>query len=102
MPNKFVVPLRCPRPDAKRFIRVLMGQEKVERPPLVEYIVDPVVMKPIVTELIGREWVEPLPNNRASQAAYWDNFIAFWFQIGYDFVAVGDWLGVPAQIPGGR
>ncbi len=95
MPNKFIVPLRCPRPDAERFIRVLMGQEKVERPPLVEYIVDPVVMKPIVTELLGREWVEPLPNDRASQAAYWDNFIAFWFHMGYDFVRLEIGLGFP-------
>jgi len=35
--------------------------------------------------MTGREWVDPGPD-RQSQAAYWDNFIAFWHHMGYDFV----------------
>ncbi len=80
------LPLARPKPDAARFIRVLMGQEQAARPPLVEYLVDDVLRRPIVTELLGREWVEPARGDRAAEAAYWDNFVAFWYRLGYDFV----------------
>ena len=63
-----------------------MGQEKPKRPPLVEYVVDGVLFRLIVTDLIGREWVDPQPGDRASQEAYWDNFIEFWHRLGYDCV----------------
>ncbi len=85
MPS-YRVPLDNPSPNADRFIRCMLGQETPERPPMVEYIVDPVVMRPIVTELLGRKWVTPQPGDRESQAAYWDNFIEFWYRMGYDFV----------------
>lgn len=96
MPH-FLVPLAHPRPDAGRFIRVLMGQELADRPPLVEYIVDPVLLRPIVTDLLDRKWVDPLPGDRPSQAAYWDNFIAFWYHMGYDCVRFEMGLGFPTK-----
>ena len=92
--NDFRVPLSDPQPDGERFIRVVMGEETTERPPMVEYIVDPVVMRPIVAELMGREWVTP-GADRESQARYWDNFIAFWHRMGYDFVRFEMALGFP-------
>jgi uroporphyrinogen decarboxylase len=95
--SQFIVPLAHPRPDAGRFIRVLMGQERTDRPPLVEYIVDQVLFQPIVTDLLGREWLDPQPGDRASQAAYWDNFIAFWYRLGYDFVRFEAALGFPSH-----
>ncbi len=79
------LPLAHPQPDANRFIDTIMGRITSARPPLVEYIVDDVVLKPIVTELLGRSWVDEGPD-RESQAAYLDNFIAFWHRMGYDFV----------------
>jgi len=78
------VPLTNPRPDAGRFIDVLMGRIQGGHVPLVEYLVDEVIMRPIVTELLGREWIAG--SDRASQRAYYDNFIAFWHRMGYDFV----------------
>jgi len=89
--------LAHPRPDAGRFIRVLRGQEAADPPPLVEYLVDEVLFRPIVTDLLGREWVDPQPGDRASQAAYWDNFIAFWYRLGYDFVRFEVGLGFPTR-----
>lgn len=83
--GEFCVPLKAPQPDRERFIRVLMGQEKSARPPLIEYLIDPAVMMPIVVEMMGREWVDP-DGDRESYAAYLDNFIAFWQAMGYDFV----------------
>ncbi|MBM3476520.1 MAG: hypothetical protein FJX75_24875 [Armatimonadetes bacterium] len=91
------LPLQTPQPDAQAFVRAMMGEVIPERPPLVEYIVDPVVFRPILTDLIGREWVDPLPGDRASQAAYWDNFIAFWQHMGYDFVRLEIGLGFPTK-----
>ena len=83
---KLTVPLTRPQPDCDRMIRILMGEERARRPPLVEYLVDAVVMRPIMTGLVGREWVAPQPGDRASQAAYWDLFVDFWYRMGYDFV----------------
>lgn len=79
------VPVVRPKPDAGRFMDILMGRVRDPRPPLVEYIVDEVVMRPIVTDLLGREWVSEV-TDRKSQRAYFDNFIAFWHRMGYDFV----------------
>jgi len=64
----------------------MLGQEMPEKPPMVEYIVDAAVMRPIVTELLGRNWVTPTAADRESQAAYMDNLIEFWYRMGYDFV----------------
>ena len=89
--SDFVVPLEKPQPDCERFIRAMLGHEEPERPPLVEYIVDPFVMRPIVTELLGREWVDPV--DRSSWEAYLDNFIQFWYRMGYDFVRLE--IGMP-------
>jgi len=76
--------MNAPLPDADRFIRILMGQES-GRPPLVEYLVDDVVMRPIVEEILDRRWVN-WTDERTSQKGYLDNFIAFWYGMGYDFV----------------
>jgi uroporphyrinogen decarboxylase len=89
------VPLKDPQPDAGRFIRCMRGQERDEKPPLVEYLVDPVVMRPIVTELLGRRWATP-QEDRESRAAYWDNFIEFWYRMGYDFVRME--LSLPFRV----
>ena len=85
------LPVRNPRPDAGRFVDTLMGR-RAGPPPLIEYIVDPTVLKPIVTGLLGREWVGE-PTDRASMKAWLDNFIAFWHRMGYDFVRLE--IGLP-------
>jgi len=79
------LPLARPQPDARRFIDVLMGRARSARPPIVEYLVDAAVMKPIVTELMGRAWVD-YGQDRESRTAYLDNVIAFWHRMGYDIV----------------
>ncbi len=79
------VPLAHPNPDARRFIDALMGRAHPSKPPLVEYLVDEVVMRPIVTNLLGRTWVDP-DGSREAERAYLDNFIEFWYRMGYDFV----------------
>ena len=90
------VPLKHPKPDAERFVDVLMGRAEGTRPPLVEYLVDEVVMGPILTELLGRSWV-PEAGDRASQRAYLDNFVEFWYRMGYDFVRFEQGLGFAAK-----
>ncbi len=90
------LPLQHPQPDARRFINILMGREKSRRVPLVEYIVDDVVMRPIVTNLLGRRWVAETAE-REAQKAYLDNLIAFWQQLGYDFVRFERALAFPMK-----
>ena len=69
-----------------------MGREKSARPPLVEYLVDAAVMKPVVTEILGRVWTD-YGTTRESRIGYLDNFIAFWHRMGYDIVRFE--LGLP-------
>jgi uroporphyrinogen decarboxylase len=86
------IPLKSPEPNAKEFIDIILGRSRSHRVPLVEYIVDDAIRRPIVTELLGRPWVEH-GADRESQAAYWNNFIAFWHRLGYDFVRFEQGLG---------
>jgi uroporphyrinogen decarboxylase len=79
-----IIPLARPSPGIGRFLEILAGRT-IGPPPLVEYLVDAAVMKPIVTELLGRTWI-PFGTDRASQKAWLDNFIDFWFRLGYDVV----------------
>lgn len=88
------IPRTNPEPNGTEFIEMLMGQSKVKRTPLVEYIVDDVVMKPIVTDLLGRDWCN-MGGDRNSQKAYLDNFIEFWYRMGYDFVRFEEALPFP-------
>ncbi|MHB0857195.1 MAG: uroporphyrinogen decarboxylase family protein [Anaerolineae bacterium] len=80
------IPLHRAQPDAARFIDVVLGRAHSPRAPLVEYLVDDTLRKPITTQMLGRTWVDPTPGDRASREAYLDNFIAFWRGMGYDFV----------------
>lgn len=79
------LPLRRPAPDARLWVDTLMGRRRSPVPPLVEYLVDDVVQRPIVTELLGRRWA-PWGPDREAQEAYLGNFIAFWHRLGYDIV----------------
>ena len=91
------LPLKEPRPDAGRFVRALMGKEMAERSPLVEYLVDEAVRRPITVELLGRHWVELMPGDRGAQAAYWNNLIDLWYRLGYDLVRFETALDLPSR-----
>jgi uroporphyrinogen decarboxylase len=90
------IPLQAPAPDAKEFTEILAGRSKSRRVPLVEYLVDDVVMRPVVEGLLGRQWVD-YGEDRASQSAYLDNFIEFWYRMGYDFVRFEQSLPLPEK-----
>jgi uroporphyrinogen decarboxylase len=81
----YTIPLSHPKPNTKEFIDILLGKAQSTRVPLVEYLADDVLMKPIVTQMLGRQWVDDL-GTRDSQEANLDNFIQFWYRMGYDFV----------------
>src|SRR3989304_219856 len=90
--------MKRPAPNSSRFIQILLGQQG-GTPPLVEYLVDEVVMRPILENILGCTWVNP-GNDRDSQRAYLDNFIAFWHGMGYDFVLYEQNRGLPPlQVP---
>ncbi len=76
------VPIANPRPDARTFIETVMGTRAPGRVPMVEYIIDDAVMRPIVSELMGRTWVDYTDGREQ----YLLNFIDFWYRMGYDAV----------------
>lgn len=88
------LPVKRPKPNAQEFIDILMGHIPQHRTPLVEYIVDDTVMRPIVVHLLEREWVMP-KGDRESLKAYLDMFIDFWYRMGYDCVRLE--IGLPFQ-----
>ena len=90
------LPLVKPRPDLEKFISILAGEDRSSPAPLVEYLVDETVLRPIVTGLLGRAWVSE-GFDRQSQQAYLDNFIAFWHRMGYDFVRFERALPFPVK-----
>lgn len=79
-----ILPLTKPRPDAASFIAVLGGRLTLSRPPLFEYLVDESIMRSVVVDMLGRTWVPPGGATREAVAAYLDNYIAFWYHLGYD------------------
>jgi uroporphyrinogen decarboxylase len=79
------LPLRRPAPDAGAWVDTLMGRRAMPVAPLVEYLVDEVVERPIVTGLLGRQWA-PWSGERESQRAWLDNLIDFCHRLGYDVV----------------
>lgn len=79
------LPIANPQPNAPEFIDIVMGRSTSRRVPLVEYLVDDVLMKPITTGLLRRPWAVE-GRDRDSQVAWLDNFIHFWRRMGYDFV----------------
>jgi len=62
-----------------------MGRVPQTRTPLVEYIVDEMVMRPIVENVLGLSWPGPV-TDRESYDRYLDTLIQFWYRMGYDFV----------------
>jgi uroporphyrinogen decarboxylase len=92
MPSK--LPLSNPRPDAAGAIAHLMGKTRLDRPPLVEYIVDETIMRPVL-EQMGSNWVVPTHDTKA---AYLDNFARFYYRLGYSLVKFERSLSFPAHV----
>jgi len=82
--SQLAVPLEKPYPDGERMVDILMGRRACDKPPLVEYLVDDVHIKAIVTGMLGRPWAEP--KDLESTRVYLDNYIRFWHRMGYDYV----------------
>jgi len=85
------LPILNPQPDAKRAIDFLMGRTLLERPPLVEYIVDETIIRPVI-EGLGRQWASPM-----AQEAYLANFVEFYYRMGYSLVKFEQGLGFPSR-----
>jgi uroporphyrinogen decarboxylase len=98
------LPLSRPRPDARRFIDGLMGRVRNPRTPLVEYLIDDAVLKPVLEGLLERRWAaypdgDPgaRPEDRDAQKAFLDNFIQVWHRLGYDCVRYERGLPFPER-----
>ncbi|MBA7568328.1 hypothetical protein ES708_10049 [subsurface metagenome] len=106
---KLKVPIKNPKPDINRFIEIMKGKIIPDKPPVVEYLVDNAVMKPILENMLGRKWVDTSDKidymggqmdfskeNTEKINAWLDNQIAFWYHMGYDFVRIEASLALPA------
>lgn len=89
------IPIENPKPDSKKFIDILLGNEDGSKPRLVEYLVDQTLMQPILENMVGRKWVPP--SGPEAWGPYFDNFIEFWYRMGYDFVRFESALPFPMK-----
>jgi len=103
------VPIEKPKPNIKKFIDTALGKIEPEEPPLVEYLIDNALMRPVTEKLLGRKWIDPpdLEEYMGGQMdfskenidvvnAFLDNQIAFWYHMGYDFIRFESSLPLPA------
>lgn len=82
--SQLKVPISNPKPDYEVFLNSVLTNYEPARPRLVEYLVNAPVMKAVI-EMLDRQWVDPA-GDIPSRTAHLDNFIAFWYHLGYDFV----------------
>jgi uroporphyrinogen decarboxylase len=82
---KHHLPLTDPKPDVREWLDILLGKIPQRRTPLVEYVIDDIVWKPIVTDMLNRRWAE-YADDRTERMAYLENFIQVWYRLGYDIV----------------
>jgi uroporphyrinogen decarboxylase len=107
--KSYKVPIEKPKPDITRFLRIMEGSEIPDRAPMVEYLVDNALMKPILRDLLGCQWVDTSEKTeymggqmdfsreaRETIGKWLDNQIAFWYHMGYDFTRVEVSLPLPA------
>ena len=107
--SDWIVPLNKPRPDIDRFLAAMDGRKVPEKAPLVEYLINDAVMRPILENMMGRKWVDTSDQTEymggqmdLSEAnleiinASLDNQIVFWYHLGYDFIRVEASLPLPA------
>lgn len=103
------VPVQDPRPDIEAFLDAMSGRSVPGKAPVMEYLIDNALMKPILEDMLGRTWVETSDKQEYmggqmdfSQAAldtinaWLDNQIEFWYRMGYDYVRVEVSLPLPA------
>jgi uroporphyrinogen decarboxylase len=108
--SKYRVPLEKPKPDIERFIKIMEGKIIPDKPPMVEYLIDNALMKPILEDMLGRKWVATSDKidymggqmdfskeNIEDINAWLDNLIEFWYHMGYDFVRMEASLALPAK-----
>lgn len=81
-----ILPLSRPRPDWRAFLDALLGEHFTGRTALAEFAIHPRLARPIVTDLLEREWVEPRAGDRSSQIEYWSNLAELHFRLGYDCI----------------
>jgi uroporphyrinogen decarboxylase len=107
--GQFSVPIKNPEPNIQGFLDAVTGKTAPQRPPMVEYLVDNALMRPILEDMIGRDWVDTSDKteymggqmdfsreNLAIIDAWLDNQIAFWYHMGYDFIRCEVSLPLPA------
>jgi uroporphyrinogen decarboxylase len=85
--------LENPTPDFDQLMRILKGEEMPRRVPLVDLRHHPDVMKIIVQDHMGQQWVELCE----SPDLYHKQIVQMYYHLGYDYVASakGVWLNLP-------
>ena len=107
--GKLKVPLKNPRPDISNFLSGIKGEITPVKPLMCEYLIDDALMKTILVDYLGRNWIEKSEKTEymggqmeftledmSIMNKWLDNQIAFWYHMGYDYVRVEVSTPLPA------
>jgi uroporphyrinogen decarboxylase len=89
------LPLKNPKPDIDRFCRMIKGEVIPKTPPLAELIIDPLLIREILTPFLDRPW--PEGSDPAAQREACRLVMDGWRRLGYDFVRWGGGLDFPGK-----
>ncbi len=90
------IPIDNPTPDGAAYFEYLTGKrEQPARPPMVEYLVDDLLRRRIGEEMLGQTWA--MPGDAGPPMLWLDNYIDFWYRMGYDFVRLEQALHFPSK-----
>ncbi|MCL5674752.1 MAG: hypothetical protein M1501_03285 [Candidatus Omnitrophica bacterium] len=78
--------LKKPEPDINEFKNIILGKKTSSKVHFGELHFDREVIEYITKNTLGREWVEPVPDDIKSRETYLRNFIECWYRLGFDFV----------------
>ncbi len=90
-----------PEPDIAGFVQGVKTNTPFDRVHFVELFLDQEVLRYVLEQHLGGQWVSPLPDDIESQKAYWRNHVHVWHRLGYDYVRMSpmgnDRLRFPTQ-----
>ena len=81
-------------PDFTEFKQVVLGEKDAKRVHLIELILSQALARTVVERDLGGKWIPP---GEATVEQQWDQNLAVWQRLGYDYIRVAGGLNYPMK-----
>lgn len=78
------IPLKSPSPDSDNLKKVILRERVPQKPPFLELHIDKEIVREFVERYLGKEWIEPVANDKKAQELCLKNYIDCWYYMGFD------------------